>query len=138
MSEPILFDIVLPPSLFEYEDLVKRELTLAIYTKGVLQAKEVIDVPKNLSLLQGFEGDAGDRVDIVLEDCGLEDRQEVDPRTGRIKPGQVEVKQKAGDASFVLAPEVWSAAGSLGVRTSVDQPSTVQSFQDEEAMRILE
>jgi hypothetical protein len=137
-EEPILFDIVLPPSEYEFDDLIKRELTLAIYHKGVLQAKEVIDVPKNSATLQGFEGDPGSRVDLLLTDCGLEDRQEVDPRTGRLKPGQVETRKTVGDASFVLVPEVWCAAGSLGVRTSVEPPSIVQSFQDEEAMRRIE
>ena len=138
MTDPILFDIVLPPSEFEYEDLVKRELVLSIYAEGVPQVREVIDVPKNLSLLQGFEGDASNEVWLELTDIGLEDRQEVDPRTGRIKPGQVEVRVEAGKGVFILAPEMWCPAGVMGVRTSTEPPSVVQSFQDEEAMRILE
>ena len=138
MNDPIVFDVVLPPSDFEYEDLVKRELVLAIYAEGVLQMREVIDVPKNLSLLQGFEGDASNEVHTALTDIGLEDRQEVDPRTGRMKPGQVEVRVEAGKGVYTLSAEMWCPAGVMGIRTSVEPPSVVQSFQDEEAMRILE
>lgn len=137
-DEPILFDIVLPPSEFEYDDLVKRQLTIVIASGGIRQAKEVIDVPKNMSLLQGFEADQGSTVTLLLTDIGLEDREDIDPRTGRLKPGQVEAVRTAGDATFVAVPEIWCQAGVLGIRTSVDPPSVVQSFQDEESMRILE
>ena len=137
-SNPITFDIVLPPSEFEYDDLVKRQLTIVIAERGITQTKEVIDVPKNMSLLQGFDADPGYSVDLSLVDIGLEDRSEIDPRIGRLKPGQVETTKKAGDATFIVVPEMWCAAGQLGIRTSVEPPSIVQSFQDEESMRILE
>lgn len=137
-SEPIIFDIVLPPSEFEYDDLVKRQLRIVIAERGITQTKEIIDVPKNMSLLQGFEADPGNSVELLLTDIGLEDREDIDPRTGRLKPGQVEAVRTAGDATFIVVKEMWCPAGKLGIRTSVEPPSVVQSFQDEESMRILE
>lgn len=136
--EPIIFDIVLPPSAFEYDDLVKRQLKIVVSSQGITQAKEIIDVAKNLSLLQGFEADVGNSVELILDDHGLEDRQEIDSRTGRLKPGQVEAVHRAGDATFIVGAEMWCPAGQLGIRTSKEPPSVIQSFQDEESMRILE
>lgn len=136
-NEPILFDVVLPPSLFEYDDLVKRTLTLVIYDGEIHQAKEVIDVPKEAASLQGFEADAGNRVIVSLEEIGLEDREEVNA-FGRKKPGQVEVRRDGGKSESVLVKEMWCPAGQLGIRTVSGPPANVESFQNEEAMRRLE
>lgn len=134
---PISFDVVLPPSLFEYDDLVKRTLTLLIYDGEIVQAREVIDVSKNVTLLQGFEADAGNRIELVLIESGLEDRSETN-EFGHRKPGQIEVAKENGNTSAVLTPQLWSPAGQLGVRTTKSTSQNVESFQDEEAMRKLE
>lgn len=136
-NEPIAFDVVLPPSLFEYDDLVKRTLTLLIYDGEIVQAREVIDVAKNVALLPGFEADSGNRIELVLVESGLENRTDFN-EFGHRRAGQIEVAKENGKASCVLTPQLWCPAGQLGVRTTDSPSPNVESFQDEEAMRRLE
>lgn len=132
--QSVAFDVVLPPSEFEFEDLIKRELVVTIGS----EPPEAIDVGKNDALLQGFEADLGTKISLHLIDHGLEDRSELNPLTGRIKLGQVGATKEAGSVETTLSVDSWCPAGHLGVRAALGPPLPLESFQNEAIMRTME
>lgn len=138
MSEPIYFDIVLPPSEYEDDEFRKREVLVLIQRDGITQTREKLDVTMNCVVVPGLEADVGDTVVLSGVDWGQVKRREIDELTGRPKIGDKEDSKTFGPASYILAPEVWCAAGRLGIRTSKEPPDGLANFQDDEAMRRLE